>query len=1054
MTDIDDVRSQRLDLAQVLEKYSGIRRTVEDLYPDKAHFIYELLQNAEDTKATQTTFTLDHNGLAFEHNGKRPFNKKDLEAITNIGEGTKRSDTEKIGRFGIGFKAVFAYTECPQIWSPELSFEIRNFVLPHELATNIDLAKRGITKFYFPFNSPKKSREAAHDEILSGLTAISERTLLFLKNIESISWKHVGGSQGGVLRVDHDDLHVEVLKQEGGSTTASSHFLRTSMPAAGVDGQCVSIAFELDALPAVRDDAPSALASRFRIIEAKHGTVSVFFPAEKETSGLRFHIHGPFVPELSRASIKATEANTPLFDQVGTLVVDSLEKIKSTGLLTTDFLAVLPTNQDDIPARYQPIRNRLVDAFNNRALMPTFDGLHAPAKQLVKGEAVLRDLLNAPDLQLLCNNKDIVGWAAAAALRNSNADRFIESLSIRSFSRASLIDVLNLRIRHNDPALIWYKSKPVEWIRELYLCLDKYLDGLGQFSAHEPTRKLHESLIVRRQDGKTAAGEATFFPSAENGSVEKLVPVDPAIIGDGLSPEADQNGQNAKIVRFLRRIGVREIGEKELLGVVLDDKYSQGSPDPSWEEHIGHVKQMLGIYEKNRGIAKLLANHYILMGENKEWFTPASVYVDNPIAHTGIAAYYAKMKGDQTLAPMAKRYADEENGLPVGVFFDFLKSCGVAHRLEISASPCSQNPKRNLLKMYQGRTTENGVNRDYAIIGIPEVLAHKDIQISRLVWECLIRERHRNWHVASYSDNGQQAVREAPSQLLQALIEAPWIPQSDGSFVRPCEARRDRLPDGFAFDSGWPWIKAMQFGDSIPEHDKEAMAEREKALELGITSNLSLEAARELDQLSDDEKREMLAFIRSRRANVSSDDRGDSTSDGTELPEDNPSNPERRMMRVEEHARSAPDRETQVRDRSVSVNRDSVKAEAKPYLIQQYTNSEQQTVCQICKKVLPFMVNGQYYFEMVEIVASLKRLNYQNYLCLCPNHSAMFKHANESADRMRSLIESETGNAVSVRLAATDLTIYFTKKHLLDLKAVLIADTKFPTDANSGIVDQ
>ena len=29
----------------------GIKRLLTDLYPDRAHFIYELLQNAEDTKA-------------------------------------------------------------------------------------------------------------------------------------------------------------------------------------------------------------------------------------------------------------------------------------------------------------------------------------------------------------------------------------------------------------------------------------------------------------------------------------------------------------------------------------------------------------------------------------------------------------------------------------------------------------------------------------------------------------------------------------------------------------------------------------------------------------------------------------------------------------------------------------------------------------------------------------------------------------------------------------------------------------------------------------------
>ena len=31
----------------------GILKLLTDLYPDKAHFVYELLQNAEDAKATR-----------------------------------------------------------------------------------------------------------------------------------------------------------------------------------------------------------------------------------------------------------------------------------------------------------------------------------------------------------------------------------------------------------------------------------------------------------------------------------------------------------------------------------------------------------------------------------------------------------------------------------------------------------------------------------------------------------------------------------------------------------------------------------------------------------------------------------------------------------------------------------------------------------------------------------------------------------------------------------------------------------------------------------------
>src|SRR3954462_6927637 len=100
MTFLEEVHAKRLKLADVLsdEEYSGIREIVEELYPDRAHFIYELLQNAEDTHATAVRFDLEEDCVNFEHNGG-PFTEDNVWAITNIGKGTKRNQADQIGRF-------------------------------------------------------------------------------------------------------------------------------------------------------------------------------------------------------------------------------------------------------------------------------------------------------------------------------------------------------------------------------------------------------------------------------------------------------------------------------------------------------------------------------------------------------------------------------------------------------------------------------------------------------------------------------------------------------------------------------------------------------------------------------------------------------------------------------------------------------------------------------------------------------------------------------------------------------------------------------------------
>ncbi|MFO0884832.1 MAG: hypothetical protein U0894_11710 [Pirellulales bacterium] len=286
---IKAVHAEREELARVLKKHSGIRRIVEDLYPDSAHFIYELLQNAEDTGASEARFVLSPTSLVFEHNG-RPFDERDIYAITDIGEGTKSEDDDKIGRFGVGFKAVFAYSETPHIWSPTFAFKITELVLPVEIPQRSDLGTR--TRFEFPFNNPKKSGEEAYKEVESGLSELAETTLLFLSHLESIRWSVGNSEQGEVLRHRHSENHIEVLKQIGGKTTTSQHFLKFQQPVVGLEKQQISVAFELDLLPTYQQfDPAKPLAKQVKIVPAAPGRVAVFFPAEKETSGLRFHLH-------------------------------------------------------------------------------------------------------------------------------------------------------------------------------------------------------------------------------------------------------------------------------------------------------------------------------------------------------------------------------------------------------------------------------------------------------------------------------------------------------------------------------------------------------------------------------------------------------------------------------------------------------------------------------------------------------------------------------------------------------------------------------------------
>lgn len=103
------------------------------LYNDPSHFIYEILQNAEDAGATEINFKLSRDKLEIKHNGK-DFDFEDVEGITGIGISTKKDDVNAIGKFGVGFKSVFAITKTPIVYSGFYHFKIDEFVIPVELA--------------------------------------------------------------------------------------------------------------------------------------------------------------------------------------------------------------------------------------------------------------------------------------------------------------------------------------------------------------------------------------------------------------------------------------------------------------------------------------------------------------------------------------------------------------------------------------------------------------------------------------------------------------------------------------------------------------------------------------------------------------------------------------------------------------------------------------------------------------------------------------------------------------------------------------------------------
>jgi hypothetical protein len=491
--DFSDLTKKRQDWVRVNKENSfdeGIKKLLTDLYPDNAHFIYELLQNAEDKEATEVKFKLVEDELRFTHNGEK-FNREHIDGITSIGNGTSVKDINKIGKFGVGFKAVFAYTSTPKIYSEDCNFEISDLVVPTVIESIIPDSKD--TLMVLPFNSSKKAKNKAYNEIYRGLQNIHDNTLLFLTNIKKISYS-LGDKVYNIEREEIDDTIVKITNSKNSTVTK---WLRFKKYLPRKDKLYVSVAFEVAIDKNTNEE----------YIKPINGQVSIFFPAEKEKSNLKFHIHAPFSSTVARDSIKDLPVNNELRDLISDLLLDVLKYVKRNQLLDYNFLDCMPNNEDNLSEFYLPIQRKLVDYFNNNKFLVTDRGIHRSASECflintkearsVLSKNILKDFMS------YFNNRNFenIYYLDSEKLKyKTRRKSFIEMLKIEKFDDTKLFDILEKLANESDENITgMIQSESDKCFRDLYVFLNRkhsncFLDN-SQFKKFILLTQLHHINI-------------------------------------------------------------------------------------------------------------------------------------------------------------------------------------------------------------------------------------------------------------------------------------------------------------------------------------------------------------------------------------------------------------------------------------------------------------------------------------------------------------------------------------------------------------------------------
>lgn len=490
----DELVEDRKDNARVIEKRSmkGVKKDVVEKYPDSAHFVYELLQNADDAKATKCEFILEKGKLYFSHNGTVRFSVSNPEteeidaenntlghinSITSVGSSTKENELSTIGKFGVGFKAVFQYTETPHIYDENYKFKIIRFVVPKLLTEDLNFRKTDETIFYFPFNKEEMPAEKAYNDILTKLKNLLYPTL-FLSNLQEVSWKtdldEIGTYHKKIKKTKQSgDIFcekIELLQQVGLETTNDKLWLFSRY----FDGHRYSVGFFFD-----KDK-----------LKPKKLPAFCFFPTA-ETTELDFIIQAPFVLNNSRASIPKNQTdnwNENLVEKLAELSADSLLILKDLKLIDDDIIRIIPyKNPADF---FTPFYNKIKSKLQTEDLLPSLNSEFtnkANAYWAVEPDST--KLFSNNQLAQLVENSN-AKWVFPSISRTESTEirDYIDGGDERTWKEPNLIKS-NLDFENKITNLInanFIKNQSVEWLHKFYA----YFDGRSSYLKRYKTKAI------------------------------------------------------------------------------------------------------------------------------------------------------------------------------------------------------------------------------------------------------------------------------------------------------------------------------------------------------------------------------------------------------------------------------------------------------------------------------------------------------------------------------------------------------------------------------------
>ena len=747
-------------------------------YGDRTHFIFELLQNAEDALARRkdwegqrvVDFSLSSEALSVTHFGK-PFDGEDVHAICGIAESTK--DLTAIGRFGIGFKSVYAFTDSPEIHSGVEAFAIDSFVRPRSIA---EICKAThATTIRLPF---RNSDAGATAQILAGLQHLGPRTLLFLREIEEISWSTHKGQEGLYRRnrpemLSHSARMVTIMgydskgvKDEEESWLLFSRKVFTE----GEEVGNVEIAFLLKKgsggkCTSVRGITDSPLVA--------------FFPTAISTN-LGFLVQGPYRTTPSRDNVPQGEVwNHYLVQETSFLLVDALRELRQLGLLDSSVLQSLPIDPARFPerSRFGAMFQNVREAFTEEPLLPRYKSEYISAKgaKLARTQE-LRDLIGPQQLKELYGVNHELAWISEDITidRTPDVRRYLmEVLGVQELTPESLIPKLTES---------FLEAQPDEWVERLYV----FLKGQPRLF-----QRLWSRPIVRLEDGSHVVPFDGHKPRAFLPSKNQT----------GFPTVRQSVCRSEDALDFLKLLGlsVPDLVDDVITNILPRYTVKQGCvdvPESVYEAHMERLSEAFGTdsTSQRQKLVSALRNAKFVRGidaqdGHHQFVRPSELYLATQrlkLLFRGVAGVLIVDDSMDYLRGERIRSLLEASGCPL-----YLLPVHVD-------SPLTDVQKSDLRRKagFSDITHEISL-KDFTLAGLDALLEtlgklsyDEAVDKAGLLWEALSDVENRRgvgaFHgVYRWKRHGRNREAVFDAYFLRKLMESKWVPGDDGRLHQP-----------------------------------------------------------------------------------------------------------------------------------------------------------------------------------------------------------------------------------------------------------------------------